>query len=577
MKNHSGRKQKTYIDVKFKAIFVASTFSMLIEYLMSLSDKIISGHIIGHEALSAITLVEPFTMIAAFAACVLSDITGAPVAEAMGKGDQKKAEQYLSQSLFLGSVIGLLLSIVYMVFTEQIINVAAGTNAQASYVRDYFCWLRFLPLPMILSAILYPVVLYRGGEMYCNISACVSVVSNVGLSIALCFQSGLRGIGAATVVGSCLGLIPLVLFFFSAKGEMHLRFHWSLRELKENLVYSVGGSLMYFYMAVFEIIMNLFLVRYFSDRALVIFTGIINMMGLITALSDGIVEFLIPMLGTYKGEQNELGRRSVMRKAVKASVIESIVVTVVVLSFGGMLASVFGVDDPELTGEFSTAVRIYVLSTCFYYVVDLYSKYYLYVGKPVLSFVIEFMNNIAFPVAFGLAGGMLFGLKGVWTGMSVAQVVLLIICFFTIRRNPEAGKDLLFLDTEKMKKQYMWNISMDKTQIMHLVEEICNILKEEGVSQRQINKAALAVEESQMHDFFLNENPEKEVIECSMLEQDDIVLILRNTGICTNMLDEKEAEADPLPAKLVSGMRDVSGSYILVNGNNRLIYHISKL
>lgn len=568
-------KTKTYIDIKFRGIFIASTFSMLIEYLMSLSDKIISGNIIGFHALSSITLVEPFTLLAAFVACVLSDITGAPVTEAIGKGDQKKAEQYLSQSLFLAVLIGVALTTVYVLFTEPLVQTVAGTTAQAKYVRDYFYWLRFLPLPMLLNAVLYPIVLYRGGETYCNVSACFSVLSNIGLSIVLCFRIGLRGIGAGTVVGSCLGLLPLVLFLLSPKGKMQLRFHFSIHDLKDNLVYSLGGSLTYLYMALFQMIMNVFLVKYFSANALVVFTGVINVMGLICALSDGIVEFLIPMLNTYKGEQNELGCKRVMKKSLKASILESFILTLIVFLFARMLAVVFGVEDPKLVNDFAVAVRIYVLSTCFFYVVDLYSKYYLYMGKTMLSFVVGFLKSIVFPIAFGLGFGMLFGLNGIWIGMSIAQVLLMLVCFFVIRKDKRAGKDLLFLNPDQMKQQHMWDIKMEQTQIMQLVEEIYTILEKEGLPQSQINKAALAVEESQMHDLRLNKNAQKVIIECSMLEGEDITLILRNTGICSNILKEDNT-SDSLPRKLVSRMPGVSNSYILANGNNRLIFHISK-
>lgn len=568
------RKPKTYIDIKFKGIFIASTLSMLIEYLMSLSDKIISGNMIGAEVLSAIILVEPFTLLAAFAACVLADITGAPVTEAIGKGDQKRAEQYFSQSLLLAVGIGLFLTVVYVVFTEQLVELVAGTSGQAVYVYDYFFWLRFLPVPMLLNAVLYPVVLYRGGEKYCNISAACSVLSNIGLSLILCYFDGVRGIGLGTVVGSCFGLFPLVVFMFSPKGKLRLSFYFSLRAIKNNLIYSLGGSLTYLYMAIFQIVMNLFLVERFSDNALVIFTGVINVVGLISALSDGIVEFLIPMLNTYQGEQNEIGCRNVMKKSLKASVTEGLVVTAVLVIFARVLAVVFGVEEQRLVADFVWAVRIYVLSSCFFYVTDLYSKYYLYSGKSVLSLVIGFLQNLVFPTVFGIGFGMMFGLKGIWIGMSVAQVVLFAVCYLILRRKKDAGGDLLFLDQDKMEKQYMWNIQMEQTQIMNLVDDIFGVLTKEGAPQKQINQAALAVEESQMHDLALNKDPGKVVIECSMLIGEKITLILRNTGVSSNILEETDGDA--LPTRLVSRMPGVSNSYILVNGNNRLIFQINR-
>ena len=580
-------KQKTYIDVKFKGIFVAATFSMLIEYLMSLSDKIISGHMIGSGALSAITLVEPFTLLTAFAACVLSGITGAPVAAAIGKGDQKKAEQYFSQSLLLAVVIGAILMTIYLVFTDKLVAMVAQGSAQAGYVRDYFLWLRFLPIPMLLNAVIYPVALYRGGEQYCNLSAICSVVFNIGSSIVLCHFIGLQGIGIGTVAGSTMGLIPLILFLLSPKGKMKLSLYFSLRDIRNNLIYSLGNSLTYFYMAIFQMVLNAFLMAKFDDSAIVIFTGVINVVGLVSALSDGIVEFLIPMLNTYQGEQNELGCKRVMEKSLKASITESLFLTVILIVFARALAIVFGVDDPALASKFAGAVRIYALSSCFFYVVDLYSKYYLYAGKAVLSLSIGCLKSLVFPMAFGLGFGMIFGLTGIWIGMCVAQVALLFACYFVLRANKKAGRDLLFLDQAALTNEFMWNIEMSKDSIMQLITEVRTVLEKNGFSTNRINKAALAIEESQMRDLSLNKDPQKQVIECSLLVgnsnngtnsganndvNNDVTLILRNTGVCSNILENQDE--DPLSGQIVAGLFKNTGSYILVNGNNRLIFHI---
>ena len=158
--------------------------------------------------------------------------------------------------------------------------------------------------------------------------------------------------------------------------------------------------------------------------------------------------------------------------------------------------------------------------------------------------------------------------------MSVAQAVLLVTCYFMIRANRQAGPDLLFLDQKKLKQQFMWNIKMDQESIMQLIDKVQDLLKKEGFSDGRINRAALAIEESQMRDLALNKDPQKQVIECSLLLADDgdATLILRNTGICSNILDGKDT--DPLPEQIVSGLFKNTGSYILVNGNNRLMFHI---
>ena len=57
---------KTYIGNKFRSIFLSATLAMVVEYVMALTDKIIVANVLNENALAALTLVEPFTLILHF-------------------------------------------------------------------------------------------------------------------------------------------------------------------------------------------------------------------------------------------------------------------------------------------------------------------------------------------------------------------------------------------------------------------------------------------------------------------------------------------------------------------------------
>lgn len=566
------KKQKTYIDSKFKSLFVASTFAMLIEYLMTLVDKILSGHLINADALSAITLVEPFTLIVAFIACVLSGITGAPMAIALSKGDKKKAEQYLSQSLILAFIFGIGSTLIYVLFFNQLMDSVAAGTAAYTYVCDYFRYLRFIPLPMLLNAVLYPAVLYRGGEKYCNLSAVFSVVFNVLVSILLCLRIGILGIGIGSVVGSCASLIPLIFFMMSDKGKIQFTFYLSFKDLKSNLIYSLGNSLNYFYLAIFQMTLNAFLMDKYGSGSIVVFTGVVNVVGLITDLSDGIGEFLIPMLNTYKGENNQLGCKRTMMKAIKASFTEGIVMTIILVVFARELALVFGIDNPTLCNQFTQAVRVYAISTCFFYIVDIYSKYYLYMGKVKLSLFIGFLKSCACPLIFTIGVGQIFGFMEIWVGFSLSQIILFLLAYCFIKMNKESGRYVLFLDEEVMDNQYIYNVNMTEESIMQLIQQVRETLEIHHVSNDRINKIALFIEESQISELNIEGNNSHVIIECNLLIGDEITLILRNTGFVHDIFDDNEDEN--LSRDIMVGMRAIQKNYFTVNGNNRLILKV---
>lgn len=560
----------TFVGVKFRSMFIAATMSMLVEYIMSLTDKIIAGNLLETSALSALTLTEPLTLLIAFVSCVLSAGAGVQVSAALGKGDQKKAEQQFSQILILAVGIGTIATIVYIVFTEQIVAALAGGQPEARYVAEYFDYARFLPIPMLLNAVLFPVVLYRGGEKYCNMSAALSVVGNIGVSVVLVINMGMAGISLGTIIGSWVGLLPLFLFFFTKKGRMKFRFHLSLKDIRGMGIYSIGNSIIYFYMAIFQASMNAFLISRFDNTAIVVFTGVVNVSGLFAALSDGIGEYLLPMINMYRGEENVIGEKKVLNISIKASVIEGLAVMVIMLLFANFMPTLFGVDDPAVKSDFVNAAMIYSLGACFFYILNIYVKYYLYVGKTANSLILSLCMNLVFPLAFGLIGGFAIGMTGVWIGMAVALALLVAIAYIIIRRQRSADKLCRFLNQEKMACQYCWDAEMSQEGISSLMDNVEKYLSEKEVSRTCINKVLLAIEETQMGNLEKEKNSGKVLIECTIFLEETVKLILRNTAITYNPIEDNLDEVNKTRRQILSGMQNKS--YILVNGSNRLIF-----
>ena len=560
----------TFAGVKFRSMFIAATMSMLVEYIMSLTDKIIAGNFLETSALSALTLTEPLTLLIAFVSCVLSAGAGVQVSAALGKGDQKKAEQQFSQILILAVGIGTIATIVYIVFTEQIVAALAGGQPEARYVAEYFDYARFLPIPMLLNAVLFPVVLYRGGEKYCNMSAALSVVGNIGVSVVLAINMGMAGISLGTIIGSWVGLLPLFLFFFTKKGRMKFRFHLSLKDIRGMGIYSIGNSIIYFYMAIFQASMNAFLISRFDNTAIVVFTGVVNVSGLFAALSDGIGEYLLPMINMYRGEENVIGEKKVLNISIKASVIEGLAVMVIMLLFANFMPTLFGVDDPAVKSDFVNAAMIYSLGGGLVYILNIYVKYYLYAGKTANSLILSLCMNLVFPLAFGLIGGFAIGMTGVWIGMAVALALLVAIAYIIIRRQRSADKLCRFLNQEKMACQYCWDAEMSQEGISSLMDNVEKYLSEKEVSRTCINKVLLAIEETQMGNLEKEKNSGKVLIECTIFLEETVKLILRNTAITYNPIEDNLDEVNKTRRQILSGMQNKS--YILVNGSNRLIF-----
>lgn len=554
----------------FRSMFVASTFSMLVEYAMSFTDKIFAGHYLSETALSALTLTEPLTLLIAFISCLLCAGVGIKVTEAFGKGDLETAEKHFSQGVILAVGIGLTITAVYVAFSDSIVAMLAGEGDEKPYVADYFRFIRLLPLPMLLNAIVYPVVLYKGGDKYCNLSAVVSIFGNAGLSWLLVSKIGMVGIGIGTFVGSWAGMLPLIAFLFTKKGKMKFRFFLSWKAIRSMGVYSIGSSIIYLYMAVFQFAVNSFLLHRFGTAAIVIFTGIVNLSGLTAALSDGIGEVLLPMINMYRGEKNVLGEQETLNITLKASIAEGLIFSVAVFAFARLFPPILGISDPAIYTDFVLAIRIYSLCGCFFYILNHYVRYYLYIDKVKNSLVISLCFNLIFPLVFGIGGGLLFGMNGVWIGITLSYPLLLLCAYLVIRRQTGANKLCRFLDTSLECKQCLWSAPLTADGVSKLMDEVAGHLRQNHIDPKRINQVLLAIEETQMDYCEQEKKAGTHVMECTLSIEDEITLTLKNTAKERNAIDEKDETVDHTRKLILSGMHNKS--YVQVNGTNRLTF-----
>lgn len=128
-------------------------------------------------------------------------------------------------------------------------------------------------------------------------------------------------------------------------------------------------------------------------------------------------------------------------------------------------------------------------------------------------------------------------------------------------RQKRTGEYGLFLDTDKMKREWIWDIPMTEDGVKELTADLTNVLEEQNVEQSKQEKMLRVIQTSQ--NKYIEDNPraEKEQIECSLLVGSgtgaELTLIIRNTGVVRNLLEDEE---------------DVS--YALVNGSNRFMLKV---
>ena len=105
-----------------------SIIMMIISSIYSVVDGLFVSNLVGDMALSAVNIMFPVTMILASFGFMLGTGGGAIVARTMGEGNQDLANRYFSMIVYTVLGLGIVLSVLSAVFTEQIARLAGASS-----------------------------------------------------------------------------------------------------------------------------------------------------------------------------------------------------------------------------------------------------------------------------------------------------------------------------------------------------------------------------------------------------------------------------------------------------------------
>ena len=124
---------------------VPCIISLLVGALYNIIDQIFiaNASYLGSYGNAANTVVFPLTVIALAIAVMIGDGCCAFVSLSLGKNEPENAGTSVGNSVLLTVVSGIVLCIIYLVFSSPIITMFGGTvNAETfKYSKEYFFWI----------------------------------------------------------------------------------------------------------------------------------------------------------------------------------------------------------------------------------------------------------------------------------------------------------------------------------------------------------------------------------------------------------------------------------------------------
>lgn len=422
------------VFIKFAIPSILTSLLMISTYLV---DGILIGQYIGYEGLASFNLVFPMFSIIVALGLVIAAGGSAIVGKYLGENRIKDANQVFNLSLILATTFSIILSVVTIIFANDIARLLGATDILFDGTRDYFSTLAlFFPL-YIVGIVLQFFIRNEGDSTFPIKTTMVSVGINIPMTYVFLAIWG-WGLGSAAL-GSGLSMIPstalLIIFFLRKRARLSYGkplFDFSV--VKKILYNGSSEGLSEMSMGVVVLIFNLTLIQYLGEIGIAAF-AIISLTSLVMLMMVyGLSMALQPMVSYQYGTKSIQRLKDTLKVAIKIAVIIGAVYYAAVFAFGDYFISLFTNGDETLTAMAFDAIRIYGISYLFIGVNMLCSGYLTALGKPKLSLMISLSFNFIFVLIGLLAFPPLIGASGIWWALPFAHIAAIFVSMYFVRR-----------------------------------------------------------------------------------------------------------------------------------------------
>jgi Na+-driven multidrug efflux pump len=561
---------------KYNSMLLGSTLAMMVTSIVLISDSIISGLMLGSDAVVGVTLVVPICSLATFFASLTA--LGAPLlynAE-MGQFHKRDADRVFGMGLILSVGMGVVLFVLMSLFGAAYLKMSRPSAAVLDQALRYLHLMRFtmllLPLQMLINSMVY----VDGDETVSTVSSITQGIGNVAASLILSRFMGIEGVALGTILFYAVSLGILSVHFLKKSNSLRPRLFFSLKALINMVRYSAFYSGEYLFNSLLLLALSAFVGKYFGAEYLIL-VSVVNLCRVFQVLFEGVGTAISPIVSVYLGENCFTGVRNIYTVAERTARWESVAITAALLVFAPLTPVLLGISDPTLAALSIRGMRILCLSSYSVGMMYLSSAYYMLLNKTLPALQIVAAWNLVVSVPLTVVMSIWLGLNGFFIGMALAPLATHLVSIFFIHRHFGEDAPLLLKGLETGKEALLYDLTVSPSEITQTRDNIGKALEKRGYDRKTVNRVMLLFEE--MFLLICEKNPGDEVQgECALILEDEAIrIIVRDTGVQFDLSDA-DMEVTSLNSYVISTVAERVTSckqHLMTMSFNRNMFEVS--
>lgn len=412
--------------------------AMTASSLYNMVDSIFIGQGVGPMAISGLALTFPFMNLSAAFGAAVGVGASTCISVKLGQRDYSTAQNILGNTITLNLIIGVLFSIVSLLFLDTILYFFGASDQTIPYARDYMV---IILLGNVFSHMYFgmnAVLRAAGKPRHAMYATMFTVIMNTMLDPLFIYTLGLGISGAAyaTILSQMIALTWQIWLFADRSQLLHLcKGTYRLRKAIVRNIIGIGMSpfLMNVCACIVVIFINKGLLQYGGDLTVGAY-GIANRTAFVFVMVVmGINQGMQPIAGYNYGARNTAR----LMKTLKLSMLAATVVTTsgfLVAEFIPELCARMFTPDEQLIGLAAHGLRIIMATFPIVGYQMVVTNFFVSIGMAKTSIFLSMSRQMLFLFPLLLLLPLEFGVNGVWMSMPISDTLsALVTLWFMVR------------------------------------------------------------------------------------------------------------------------------------------------
>lgn len=438
-----------------KQYAIPCIISLLVGALYNIVDQIFiaNASYLGSYGNAANTVVFPLTVLALGIAVMIGDGCCAFVSISLGSNKKEDAHRSVGNSIILCIVSSLILTAIYLLFSEPILTLFGGKVNPETYSlsKEYFFWIAMgIPFYMFGQA-MNPVIRSDGSPKFAMVATLAGAITNIILDPIFIFglKWGMMGAAIATVTGQILTAALSIWYLFHMKA---VNLEKSSFKLNGKLIPKFLALGLTSFLAQVSLVISMAAVQNtcmkygaldpifgqqeYAQIPLAVLGIVMKFFQIAISIAIGMAAGCIPIVGYNIGAKRKDRAKTLFTYLLIAEAVVGGIALIIVECFPLQIANLFGAAN-ESAYYTDFAIKCFRTYLCMMILATVNKGTFIYLqalGKAFASTVVSMTREIIFGVFLPIIMPIFMGLDGLLWSFPVADVLTFIIAIFFIRQ-----------------------------------------------------------------------------------------------------------------------------------------------